>query len=269
MGLLDYGFEDPNTAGLLSLGLRLMSTPGKFGTALGSAGLGAMGDMQRARAQQQDRQQAAQRQQLFELQMKQAQQAQADAEARRELAKKFAMTPEQMAVSQNGGPTMAAAAATRNTAPGYNYQGYAQGLAEMGDITGALAVQQATTKDKTFTMGPKDRLFERGTNRLLIGAPQGEDDDPTSVQEFKFAVANGYKGTYDQFKTLGPRITADAMAGLRAAQTDGANRTNDYNLPPPASSTGGGVSVTAPNGQVFVFPNQKAADNFKARAGIK
>lgn len=45
MGLLDM-YDDPKTMGLLSLGLRLMSTPGKFGQALGTAGMGAIGDIQ-------------------------------------------------------------------------------------------------------------------------------------------------------------------------------------------------------------------------------
>ena len=51
MGLLDYGdlTDDPRQQGLLSLGLRLMSTPGKFGQAFGQAGLGAMGDMTAAK----------------------------------------------------------------------------------------------------------------------------------------------------------------------------------------------------------------------------
>lgn len=54
MGLLDQ-LDDPVNAGLLSMGLRLMSTPGRFGQALGSAGLGAMGDLQAMREQQQKR----------------------------------------------------------------------------------------------------------------------------------------------------------------------------------------------------------------------
>lgn len=48
-GLLDL-VDDPNQLGLLSLGLRLMSTPGKFGAALGQAGMGALGDVQQARS---------------------------------------------------------------------------------------------------------------------------------------------------------------------------------------------------------------------------
>jgi hypothetical protein len=38
---------------------------------------------------------------------------------------------------------------------------------------------------------------------------------------------------------------------------------------PAAPAATGGVSVTAPNGQTFTFPTQKAADDFKKKAGIK
>ena len=63
--------DDPQSAGLLSLGLRLMSTPGNFGSALGSAGLGAMGDMQQARQMQQRNKQAEQQALMQKLQMEQ------------------------------------------------------------------------------------------------------------------------------------------------------------------------------------------------------
>jgi hypothetical protein len=49
MGLLN---TDPTSAGLLGLGLRLMATPGSFGQAFGTSGLGAINDMQEARMRQ-------------------------------------------------------------------------------------------------------------------------------------------------------------------------------------------------------------------------
>jgi hypothetical protein len=67
MNLLD----DPNNLGMLSLGLRLMSTPGKFGPALGQAGLGAIGDIQQAKAAQQAQQAKALQQRMLEMQMQQ------------------------------------------------------------------------------------------------------------------------------------------------------------------------------------------------------
>jgi hypothetical protein len=75
-GLLDM-MDDPQSQGLLSLGLRLMSTPGRFGTALGTAGLGAMGDMQQAMQMQQQRKRQAMLDEQMQMQMAAAKEAQA------------------------------------------------------------------------------------------------------------------------------------------------------------------------------------------------
>lgn len=104
-GLLDIT-DDPNTLGLLSLGLRLMSTPGKFGTALGQAGMGALGDLQQARQmtdlrklrEQQGRMQALQ---LLELEgrMAEAQRAREEAAAAKQARGSFLDS-----INPNAGP---------------------------------------------------------------------------------------------------------------------------------------------------------------------
>lgn len=63
--------DDPQSQGLLSLGLRLMSTPGNFGTAFGQAGIGAMNDMQQAQVLQQRTKQQDQYALMQKLQMDQ------------------------------------------------------------------------------------------------------------------------------------------------------------------------------------------------------
>lgn len=117
MGLLDLGIDDPNTTGLLSLGLRLMSTPGKFGTALGQAGLGAMGDMRQAQLLNRAQQQEALRQQMLEMQIAQVKQAQAEAQAQAQREEAFRRSipnpgfqASQAALAGGGGPTVANAA---------------------------------------------------------------------------------------------------------------------------------------------------------------
>jgi hypothetical protein len=69
MGLLDM-IDDPQQMGLLSLGLRLMSTPGKFGAALGQAGMGALGDVQTVRAAAEQKKQRELQQLLLQAQIK-------------------------------------------------------------------------------------------------------------------------------------------------------------------------------------------------------
>lgn len=218
MGLLDYGFEDPNTAGLLSLGLRLMSTPGKFGTALGQAGLGAMGDMQRARAQQQDRQQAAQRQQLFELQMKQAQQAQADAELARANEVRFrGMIPDpsaqaaQAALAGGGGPTLANAQQIRPVDP---QQQMLFNAMSTGQIRPMEYLSATAKDDAPVKLGEGETLYSgkaSGYQPLARGTPKA-GNTPAAVQEYQFAVNQGYKGSFQQFEVEKRRAGAASVS---------------------------------------------------------
>lgn len=106
-GLLDL-VDDPNQLGLLSLGLRLMSTPGKFGAALGQAGMGALGDVQQARAAMEARKQDALRQQMLQMQMQQMQQTQLEAQRAREEADKLKQSRGSFldSIDPNAGPAM-------------------------------------------------------------------------------------------------------------------------------------------------------------------
>ena len=67
----------------MSLGLRLLATPGKFGQALGTAGLGAMNDMDRARVLQQAEKNRALQDEMLRMQIEQVKRQQAEREAQR------------------------------------------------------------------------------------------------------------------------------------------------------------------------------------------
>jgi hypothetical protein len=225
-----------------------------------------------ARDQDGELDQRKQRQQVFDLTLKQMKQQQADAEARRALAQESMMSPGAMAVSQNGGPTLAAAQALPTTAPGFDYKRYGAGLAAIGDVNGALAIEQALKKDDVQTVVPKGATLVGGRAsgfKVLARGAEDTPDEPGPWREYQLAkTLDGYTGSYAEFKTLGPVAAAAALAPYRQAQVDGLTRTNDYTLPP-APQRQNGVSVTLPNGQVLMFPNQQAADKFKAKAGIK
>jgi hypothetical protein len=75
--------EDPVSAGAMSLGLRLLATPGKFGQALGTAGLGAMNDMDRARVLQQAEKNRALQDEMLRMQIEQVKRQQAERDAQR------------------------------------------------------------------------------------------------------------------------------------------------------------------------------------------
>ena len=176
-GLLDT-IDDPQSLGLLSLGLRLMSTPGKFGQALGTAGQGALGDVMASREAAQKRAQMDLQAKIAAVQLQQAQAAQQKQAQLDALAKQYARTPEQMAMQANGGPTNAAAAALPTTKPGFDFAGYAQGLAGI-DPMQSLSVQQALQKDDTpVKLAPGEQLFSgkaTGYKPLAKAGPKEDD----------------------------------------------------------------------------------------------
>lgn len=230
MGLLDV-MDDPRSMGLLSLGLRLMSTPGKFGTALGQAGMGAMGDYQAAvqtaeqrkfREQQMALQQAAEaraaaaegraaslapiQQEAAALQLRAAQQAAEQAAAQQAAEAAFrasipnpAMAAAGAAMANGRGPTVVNAAAMRPVDPQqqllYNAM-IAKQIKPMEYIT-------ATAKDDApVKLGEGEVLLSgkaSGYKPLAQGAPKASDT-PTAIREYQFAVNQGYKGTFQQFQ---------------------------------------------------------------------
>ena len=122
-----------------------------------------------------------------------------------------------------------------------------------------------------FTLTPGGVRYD-ANGKVIAQAAEKPSDKPTKVQEYEYAKANGYKGTLEQYVSIGPSIMAGAMAPLRQAQVENIQAENDYNLPPPVAPRprppAGGVSVTA-GGKTYTFPTAAAANQFKAQAGIK
>jgi hypothetical protein len=136
--------DDPRTMGLLSMGLRLMSTPGKFGSAFGQAGLGALGDMQQAQQMQEQRKRAGLQEQLVMLQLAQAKQQQeqaAQAQARQQAiegAYRGALrSPAQQALAGGGGPTVGNAQAMQGMQPQLDQSALIQGLMQADPMSAA------------------------------------------------------------------------------------------------------------------------------------
>lgn len=227
-GLLDL-VDDPNQLGLLSLGLRLMSTPGKFGAALGQAGMGALGDVQQARSAlearklreqqmrfqqlQEDRASAAEQrlaalapiqQEAAVLQLRQAQDAERAAQeqrARDDAFIKAIPSPQGQALQALGAdasPTMANAARMPAVDPRnqFLYEALqARQLKPMEYLT-------ATAKDDApIKLGPDEVLLSgrsSGYKTLAQGLPKASDT-PAAIREYQFAVNQGYQGTFQQF----------------------------------------------------------------------
>ena len=174
-GLLDL-ISSPTGQGLLTaaFGGLAGARRGQPLNTLGRAGLLGLGGFIDAADRRTQQDELTKRNQLFDLQLEQAKQAQADANTQRanEAAFRSAIpSPQQMsldgALAGGGGPTTANAARLTAVDP-------RQQLMWQAMSTGQIKPMEyitATAKDKTpIKLGKDDRLLEPGTNRVLVDA---------------------------------------------------------------------------------------------------
>ncbi len=212
--------DDPASQGLLSLGLRLMSTPGNFGTALGTAGLGAMGDLNQATQAKQRRDLLAQEEKnrAAELLMKQQQMQQLIAEQQRKAAIDAAYagairTPEQQAMAANGGPTMTAANAAPGMAPAIDQKALIQGLMKADPMAAYQMLQPKPADYKVVG----DALVSVGPQGVkeAYRAPAKPEPLPSDVRAFQFGQQNP---EFNEWKR------AQAAAGATRVNVDAGQR---------------------------------------------
>jgi hypothetical protein len=187
--------DNPNDVGMLSLGFRLLSTPGKFGQALGTAGMGAMGDMQQAKQAQALAQQRMLQQEMQQMQLQQLKRQQMEQDTQRAAVDKFRQSLPAPGASGDGvGPPQP------NVDPmeSMMYQAMQAGLLSPMDYV------KTKQKDNTpIKLGVNEKLLRPGTFETLASnaAPEKPEALPSSVREYQFAQGQGYKGTFEQFQT--------------------------------------------------------------------
>jgi hypothetical protein len=191
LGLLDNligtGIDDPRFAATTQLAQGLLSSPRLMqGLAQGVGGYQqAIAQARAQKAQEEERQMRLQMQQL------QMQQAQAQAEKQKKLealAGQFARTPQQMALGAEGkGPTNTALTASQGMAPGFDFAGYAQGLAGI-DPMAALTMQGALRKETPAPLITKagDVARDPRTGKVLW---QNEDKPEAKPEALKALAA--------------------------------------------------------------------------------
>lgn len=268
-GLLDF-LQTPEGQGLLSaaFGGLAGARRGEPINSLGRAGLAGLSGYAGAQERQLQQQQFGMNKELRDLQMQQLRRQAEQEDLRRRVVPTLfqpQVTEPQVSMNNMGLPQIDRPATTTGI-PQFNVQrALAAGL-DPKDIQ-AYASLQDIGAPKVYK--PGDVVYQNG--KPVFSVPK-EPDVPSKVREYEYAKANGYKGTFDQFVTLGPSIIAAATAPLRQAQIENIQQENAYNLPPPPKMQPGkaGMPVTVNvNGQVFAFPDQQSANNFKMKAGIK
>ena len=82
---------------------------------------------------------------------------------------------------------------------GFDFEGYAQGMAAI-DPMESLRLQQTLKKDDSpLTLKDGESLIDRKTLKPIFSLPKAQTK-PSGVQEYEYAVSQGYPGTYQQFK---------------------------------------------------------------------
>ena len=248
MGLLSNDFEDPRTQGILALGLGLLGGRGNFGQALsqaGAQGIGAyQGARQNAAANELRKMQMAQ----MGLSMKASQQ---DIDQRERLAQLDAARREAMSSSMMPGGALPMPATMDNRdvglpgepslsrPAGLDMLAYANRLAAMGDPA-AIQVFASLQKDqpKPFTRKRDEDLLvpdgQGGVRVLMQGEkPPEKVNLPASVQEYQFAVSQGFRGSIQDW------VMAKARAGATSVTT--------YGSPVPVTNADGTIGFVQPN----------------------
>ncbi len=256
-GLLDF-LKSPEGQGLLAAGFGAAAGRGTRMQAIGQGGLagllayGRAGEMQADRERQNtiDQRQS----QMFDWQKSAYEQQQAA----------LAKQQQQQAAQQNylgslGKVTSPVIGAQPNAFDPLKWRAMGGSMDEAEAIRSYLSPKPISVKEGETLIDPR-------TQKPVFSAPGSSD---SKIKQFEYAKANGYTGSFEQFVTLGPALMAAASAPLRQAQIDATTAATGYNYPKPAPRASSSVTVTTPDGQVFSFPNQQAANSFKMKAGIK
>lgn len=173
------------------------------------------------------------------------------------------------ALGSGGGPTNANAA--NLGAPVDPSQQMMWDAARNGVIPASDYIKTFLPDSEAYTLSPGQVRIKGG--REVARGPEKQPGQDAKIEQYEYAVRNGYKGSFADFVSIGPTITANALAPLRAAQIESAQANDEYRLPPPRTPqprapASAPVTVTV-NGQAFAFPNQQAAQQFKQKAGIR
>jgi hypothetical protein len=207
-GLLG-SIDDPRTAGLLGLGLRLMSTPGKFGQALGQSGLGAMGDMRQAQASQDARKKAGLQEQLVMLQLAQAQQQQAAAQ---QAAARKAKDDEILAGSFRPmpGPMPDGSAGVQ---PRFDVHGMLGRGLSMDSVPEALKLQAALNPPRKLTAyKPGDQVRDEATGEVAFSVPDKAPDAPSDWRLYQLSGAQQSGIPFDEWNRANKRSGASSVS---------------------------------------------------------
>lgn len=188
--------------GLLDFGLALLSSRGNFGRAVGNAGLVGLTGADRYKAQLEAYKRAALNDEILRAQLKSMQDAQAQQATMQEMAGRYYRTPQQQALAQGGGPTVANAQAAQAMPGGFDQQAFIAELTSKYPLIGLEMGQRfARLAPQPIKLGEGDQLLDPATYKPVAANPRAvkAQDMPNAVQEYQFAQSQGYAGTFNDW----------------------------------------------------------------------
>lgn len=179
MGLLDALQRGDPVAnrGLLDFGLALLSSRGNFANAVGMSGLAGLQGADRYKAQLAAFERAKINDEILQAQLKAMQDAQRQQQTMQEMAGKYYRTPQQQALAQGGGPTVANAQAAQTMPGGFDQQGFIGELISKYPLVG-LEMQQRFAKQapQPIKLGEGDQLLDPTTYKPIATNPKAPKD---------------------------------------------------------------------------------------------
>lgn len=205
-GLLDW-LSTPAGQGLLAAGFGAAANAGRGGTwnTIGRGGMAGLLGYTQAQAAQDRTAQEAQERELRTMQIAQMKTAAADDGLIRDAALRSFRTPEQ-AKAMSMGP-MPDGSAVSQVAPGFDSRAFVQNVYGINPLK-AVGFEQAFAKDDSpIKLAAGESLYDRKTLKPIATAPK-EQSAPAAIQEYQFAVGQGYKGSFEQWDTARKRAGA-------------------------------------------------------------
>jgi hypothetical protein len=256
--------QQAQQSGLLNVGLALLAGAGPSPQRRGVGELLAQGVMAGQQAYQGAYSKAVQERALME-QLAERRQAQADIQAAQQ-AIQGAFAPREM----YGEDIMGQRVGVGMTAPmldmtrlqsmlgGLTPGARSQVLKEAGAIQSAFAPKRITAKEG-------ERILEEapgGGLQQVYAVPPKPEKAPASIQEYQFAVNQGFKGSYEDFKKLGTpttnvQVSTGKTFGAEMAKGIAESVQNTFNQATAASDTLGTIETLKPilqQGNVFSGP---------------
>lgn len=242
MGLLDAfntGNPERDAAtrhGLLQMGLALLQGKGNLGSIIGQAGMHGLQGMQQFQGNQFNQQMRAA--QLEDIKRKRVLEGRQD--TLDSLPGQY-IKPEQMGVDATGGMETASTAPNNYVSPQMDLAGLAQRYMQTpgGLQTGMGLMQFAAPKPrKLMDVAPGATVIDE-TGKPVFSSPPKAEDKPSPVQQYEYAVKQGYKGSYEKWVTDMAKAGASSVNVGYGAPVAGVNEKGDpVFFQPPKSGVG-------------------------------